>query len=184
MESVSGRDALGAPLLPDDKHRQHSKRSLPLTSPRELKRQATAAEAEKILVDLMRKCGQILMKLMKHKHGWVFNAPVDAIGMGLHDYHQIVKRPMDLGTVKSQLEKNAYSSPMQFAADIRLTFNNALLYNPEGHEVHVMAQRLLNLFEKLFTEACKTYDKHNLFLIFPGFVVEAAVSSECAYMHS
>ena len=45
---------------------------------------------------LMKMCRQLLTKLMKHKHGWVFNKPVDAAAFGLHDYHQIIKRPMDL----------------------------------------------------------------------------------------
>ncbi|CAI9760824.1 unnamed protein product [Fraxinus pennsylvanica] len=46
---------------------------------------------------------QILTKLMKHKNGWIFNKPVDAAALGLHDYHQIVKQPMDLDTVKSNM---------------------------------------------------------------------------------
>ena len=33
--------------------------------------------------------------------------------------------PMDLGTIKSKLEKNVYSGVEEFAADIRLTFSNA-----------------------------------------------------------
>ncbi|CAA6657834.1 unnamed protein product [Spirodela intermedia] len=146
----------------NDKNLSVGKRSLPLTSPREAKRQATG-ESEKLLAVMMKKCVQILTKLMKHRYGWVFNTPVDVMGLGLHDYHQIIKRPMDLGTVKSKLDKSSYTSPVEFAADIRLTFNNALLYNPEGHDVHKMAEQLLNLFEKLFADAYKAYDKQTQF---------------------
>ncbi|GMP27552.1 hypothetical protein CsSME_00003485 [Camellia sinensis var. sinensis] len=60
---------------------------------------------DKLVTSMMRRCGLILGKLMKHKHGWVFNTPVDVVGLGLHDYHQIIKQPMDLGTVKSRLSK-------------------------------------------------------------------------------
>ncbi|KAH0921766.1 hypothetical protein HID58_021784 [Brassica napus] len=49
---------------------------------------------------------------MKHEDGWVFNVPVDAKGFGLHDYHTIVKEPMDLGTVKAKLGEGLYESPM------------------------------------------------------------------------
>ncbi|KAJ4729689.1 transcription factor GTE4 [Melia azedarach] len=94
-----------------------------------------------------RSCSALLEKLMKHKHGWVFNAPVDVKGLGLHDYFTIIKHPMDLGTVKSRLTKNWYKSPKEFAEDVRLTFHNAMTYNPKGQDVHVMAEQLLKIFE-------------------------------------
>lgn len=99
---------------------------------------------------MMKDCRQVLSKLMKHKNGWIFNTPVDAEALGLHDYHQIIKRPMDLGTVKSNLAKNFYPTPIEFAADVRLTFNNALLYNPKTDQVHGFAEQLLGRFEDLF----------------------------------
>ncbi|CAL1389884.1 unnamed protein product [Linum trigynum] len=99
---------------------------------------------------LMKKCGQVLSKLMKHKFGPIFNVPVDVVGMQLHDYHDIIKVPMDLGTVKKKLGKNLYDSPQEFAADVRLTFNNAMRYNPKGHDVYVFADELLAKFEDWF----------------------------------
>ncbi|CAH8334560.1 unnamed protein product [Eruca vesicaria subsp. sativa] len=104
--------------------------------------------SDKGKVQILKSCNNLLTKLMKHKFGWVFNAPVDAVKSGLHDYHSIVKEPMDLGTVKSRLSEGLYESPLEFAEDVRLTFNNALLYNPVGHDVHRMAEFLLNLFEE------------------------------------
>uniref|UniRef100_A0A7N0VKA1 Transcription factor GTE4-like n=1 Tax=Kalanchoe fedtschenkoi TaxID=63787 RepID=A0A7N0VKA1_KALFE len=92
-------------------------------------------------------CSTLLEKLMKHKHGWVFNSPVDVMGLGLHDYFLIIKNPMDLGTVKTRLSKCWYKSPMEFAEDVRLTFHNAMLYNPKGQDVHIMAETLLKIFE-------------------------------------
>ncbi|XP_007050048.2 PREDICTED: transcription factor GTE4 isoform X1 [Theobroma cacao] len=92
-------------------------------------------------------CSSLLERLMKHKHGWVFNAPVDVKGLGLHDYYSIIKHPMDLGTVKSRLNKNWYKSPREFAEDVRLTFRNAMTYNPKGQDVHVMAEQLSKIFE-------------------------------------
>nr|XP_043627426.1 transcription factor GTE7-like [Erigeron canadensis] len=99
---------------------------------------------------LMKMCRQILTKLLKHKSSWVFKVPVDAVKMGLHDYHQIIKRPMDLGTVKSNITKGLYGNPLDFAADVRLVFENAMLYNPRTDEVHKMADSLLRHFEELF----------------------------------
>ncbi|PON35370.1 Bromodomain containing protein [Parasponia andersonii] len=93
-------------------------------------------------------CSSLLEKLMKHKHGWVFNEPVDALGLGLHDYHTIITQPMDLGTIKSRLSKNWYKSPKEFAEDVRLTFRNAMTYNPPGQDVHIMADQLAKIFEE------------------------------------
>ncbi|XP_021717213.1 transcription factor GTE7-like [Chenopodium quinoa] len=97
---------------------------------------------------VMKMCAQVLSKLMKQKAGYIFNEPVDVVGLGLHDYHTIVKRPMDLGTIKKNLGvKGFYRTPDDFAADVRLTFNNALTYNPKGHEVNTLAERFLEKFE-------------------------------------
>ncbi|CAJ2668739.1 unnamed protein product [Trifolium pratense] len=92
-------------------------------------------------------CSSLLEKLMKHKHGWVFNSPVDVEALGLHDYFTIITHPMDLGTVKTRLNKNWYKSPKEFAEDVRLTFHNAMTYNPKGQDVHVMAEHLSKIFE-------------------------------------
>ncbi|KAG6508469.1 transcription factor GTE4-like isoform X1 [Zingiber officinale] len=107
-------------------------------------------DEKKIYAQAFKSCGLLLSKLMKHKFGWVFNKPVDAKALGLHDYYTIIKHPMDFGTVKSRLAKNWYSSPRDFAEDVRLTFRNAMTYNPKGQDVHVMADQLLQLFEELW----------------------------------
>lgn len=122
------------------------------------KRPAIDPISEKLVASMLKRCGQILTKLMKHKFGWVFNAPVDVDGLKLHDYHQIVKNPMDLGTVKSKLEKDLYPSPLDFASDVRLAFNNALLYNPKGSDVNFMAEQLLLQFNQMFNPAYKKFE--------------------------
>ncbi|GMH16408.1 hypothetical protein Nepgr_018249 [Nepenthes gracilis] len=101
-------------------------------------------------IQLMKLCRKMLNKLMKQKFCWIFNEPVDVVALGLSDYNRIVKHPMDLGTVKSKLLRNLYTSPDEFAADVRLTFKNALLYNPKGEHVHNCAEQYLTKFEQMF----------------------------------
>ncbi|KAL3848786.1 hypothetical protein ACJIZ3_010668 [Penstemon smallii] len=96
----------------------------------------------------LKKCKAILERLMKHKHGWIFNKPVDVASLGLHDYFEIIKNPMDLGSVKKRLTQNWYETPLLFAEDVRLTFRNAMTYNPEGHDVYVIAEDLSKIFEE------------------------------------
>ncbi|KAK1354747.1 hypothetical protein POM88_048003 [Heracleum sosnowskyi] len=139
------------------------KRAMTISPDREIKRSKTmevnSTETPKVEGAMMRKCGAILRKLMHHKNGWVFNKPVNAVALRLPNYHKIIKRPMDLGTVKSKLGEGVYGTPLDFAEDVRLTFDNAILYNLEGDDVHTMATVLLDLFEKLFYSA---YEKNEV----------------------
>ncbi|XP_057492842.1 transcription factor GTE7-like [Actinidia eriantha] len=135
------------------------KRSFSVVSGRDPKRHAALdLQIDKLVTSMTKRCEQILGKLMKHKHGWVFNKAVDAASLGLHDYHQIIKHPMDLGMVKLRLSKKKYGSPLDFASDVRLTFDNAMKYNPKGQDVYVMAESLLNLFEEMFDPAYKKFE--------------------------
>ena len=57
----------------------------------------------------------MLEKLKANKRAEAFLLPVDTKELGLEDYHEIVKNPMDLGTVTTKLKENKYTSPVQFA---------------------------------------------------------------------
>lgn len=96
---------------------------------------------------LMKQCEGLLKRLMSHQFGWVFNTPVDVVKLNIPDYFTVIKHPMDLGTVKGKIASGEYSSPLDFAADVRLTFSNAMTYNPPGNDVHVMAETLSKYFE-------------------------------------
>lgn len=97
--------------------------------------------------ELMKQCGVALKRLMTHKYSWVFNEPVDVVKLGLHDYLKIIQKPMDLGTIKKKLDVGVYMLPTEFAEDVRLTFANAMKYNPPGHDVYLMADTLRQGFE-------------------------------------
>jgi hypothetical protein len=111
------------------------------------RKNAPATPAPKKGPDPMTICGRILRDLTKHKNAWVFLQPVDAKAMGLHDYHKVIKRPMDLGTIQAKLTNNQYTNVNEFAEDVRLTFRNAMLYNPPNHDVHLMGKEFLKMFE-------------------------------------
>ncbi|CAI8597550.1 unnamed protein product [Vicia faba] len=96
---------------------------------------------------LMKQCENLLNRLMSHQFGWVFNKPVDPVALNIPDYFNVIRHPMDLGTVKSKLTSGKYSNLMDFAADVKLTFSNALTYNPPGNDVHSMATTLNKAFQ-------------------------------------
>jgi len=94
------------------------------------------------------KCQEVLKGLMTHDHGWVFNIPIDPIELGLPNYFQIIKRPMDLGIIKKRLEAEEFYSLDDFKNDVKLTFNNAMTYNEAGSVIHDMAKDLMAKFDK------------------------------------
>jgi hypothetical protein len=93
-----------------------------------------------------------LQHMMTREYSWVFNAPVDAVKLGLHDYHQVVPHPMDLGTVRAKLTRLEYPTLSAFARDVELTFTNSIAYNEEGSEVWSLAVQMLETFGRLWSE--------------------------------
>ncbi|KAL0604300.1 Bromodomain-containing protein 2 [Plecturocebus cupreus] len=102
------------------------------------------------LSEQLKHCNGILKELLSKKHAayaWPFYKPVDASALRLHDYHDIIKYPMDLSTIKQKMENCDYRDAQEFAADIWLMFSNCYKYNPLDHDVVAMAQKLQDVFE-------------------------------------
>jgi hypothetical protein len=71
--------------------------------------------------------------------------------MQLLDYPMIVRKPMDLGTVRDKLLRGDYAEVQQCADDIQLCFKNALVYNEPKSDICKIAQRLLSDAERMFS---------------------------------
>ncbi|CAG5124971.1 unnamed protein product, partial [Candidula unifasciata] len=102
------------------------------------------------LTEQMRYCSAIVKELMTKKHqayAWPFLKPVDAEGLGLHDYYDIIKKPMDLATVKKKMETREYRAISEFAEDVRQIFHNCYRYNPPDSDVAKMGRKLQEVFE-------------------------------------
>ncbi|XP_015984275.2 bromodomain-containing protein 3 isoform X1 [Rousettus aegyptiacus] len=107
------------------------------------------------LSEHLRHCESILKEMLSKKHAayaWPFYKPVDAEALELHDYHDIIKHPMDLSTVKKKMDSREYPDAQGFAADVRLMFSNCYKYNPPDHEVVAMARKLQDVFEMRFAK--------------------------------
>ena len=52
------------------------------------------------------------------------------------DYFDIIKEPMDLSTIRRNLETGAYEDPWQLIDHVWLMFNNAWIYNRKGSKVY------------------------------------------------
>ncbi|EHH14946.1 hypothetical protein EGK_00962, partial [Macaca mulatta] len=107
------------------------------------------------VTEQLRHCSEILKEMLAKKHfsyAWPFYNPVDVNALGLHNYYDIVKNPMDLGTIKEKMDNQEYKDAYKFAADVRLMFMNCYKYNPPDHEVVTMARMLQDVFETHFSK--------------------------------
>lgn len=93
----------------------------------------------------------IMKFLWKHQFSWPFQQPVDAGKLNLPDYHKIIKKPMDLGTIKKRLENNYYWKVQEAIDDFQTMFDNCYVYNKPGEDVVLMAQSLEKLFKNKLT---------------------------------
>lgn len=109
-----------------------------------------------------------IRSLKKSKDAVNFLAPVDVVLFGIPHYVNIVKNPMDLGTVETKLivsnprgppkdkskmgnwdtSKGRYNSVSEVVQDVRQIWENTRMFNGADHVVSQMATRLEASFEK------------------------------------
>lgn len=139
---ISRRESTGRPIKPPKKDLEDGDVQQP-------------GNKKSKLNDHLKYCDTILKEMLSKKHAayaWPFYKPVDAEALELHDYHEIIKQPMDLSTVKKKMDSREYPDAQNFAADIRLMFSNCYKYNPPDHEVVAMARKLQDVFEMKFAK--------------------------------
>jgi len=91
---------------------------------------------------------RIVTKLINRRDSDPFREPVPWKELQLLDYLNIVKIPMDLGTVKKKLDKKQYKSSDECAADIRLIWHNSMSYNAPNSTFYNLAKSLSEVWEK------------------------------------
>jgi hypothetical protein len=107
------------------------------------------------LSETMQQCDGILKFLLGKPEAEAYSAPVDWEFYGLTDYPEIIKKPMDLGTIQAKMDEGKYPTPEKFAADVRLVWKNAMTYNRPDSEIYITADKLSKLFERKFAKLKK-----------------------------
>lgn len=79
-----------------------------------------------------------------------FRLPVDPQGLGVPDYFEVIKKPIDLSTIKKKLDKCSYTDPWQYVDDVWLMFQNAWLYNRKISKVYQYCSKVRYLIIFLF----------------------------------
>ncbi|KAG9070462.1 Bromodomain-containing protein 8 [Linnemannia hyalina] len=89
----------------------------------------------------------IWTEITNHRYGAVFMQPIkehDAPG-----YYLMIKRPMDLKSIKERIRDGQITNADEFHRDVLLMFMNALMYNGEDTEVYQMAMAMMTEVEQI-----------------------------------
>eukprot|EP01027_Heterolobosea_sp_BB2_P010303 GEZU01015136.1.p1 GENE.GEZU01015136.1~~GEZU01015136.1.p1 ORF type:complete len:694 (-),score=154.12 GEZU01015136.1:260-2341(-) len=96
---------------------------------------------------LTEKLRGVLHLVSNHQDAWPFLEPVSR--EEVPDYYDIIKDPIDLGTISKRLSTGMfYRTKEMFAADMRRVFDNCRLYNREDTEYYHCANSLEAFFKE------------------------------------
>ncbi|KIW02298.1 uncharacterized protein PV09_06445 [Verruconis gallopava] len=82
----------------------------------------------------------LLNDMQNNTNAWPFQQPVNKDEVP--DYYDVIKNPMDLGTMEEKHEQDQYPNPEDFIKDALLIFNNCKKYNNETTPYAKAANRL------------------------------------------
>lgn len=82
----------------------------------------------------------VYSRLATHKYASLFAKPItDDQAPG---YHSVVYRPMDLQTIRKNIESGAIKTTQEFQRDVLLMLNNAIMYNKTNDTVYDMTRQM------------------------------------------
>lgn len=114
--------------------RRTSRRRAEASPPRNQRLSSTRRRGgEDLLLDNVRIC-RLFDAIAKHPCSWPFMQPVKS--KDAPDYHKIIKTPMDMGQIKSNLNMGKYTSNYEVMKDIQLVFDNCDYYNARDSGIH------------------------------------------------
>ncbi|KII93450.1 hypothetical protein PLICRDRAFT_171203 [Plicaturopsis crispa FD-325 SS-3] len=99
----------------------------------------------------LRFCSKLLAEMHKKTHWAIANPfyePVDWVKLEIPAYPKIVKKPMDLSTMRKKLDNHEYASAQRFWDDFKLMIRNCFSFNPSGTIVNQAGKDLQRLFDE------------------------------------
>jgi len=85
--------------------------------------------------------GMLHSQISQHRNGNIFHNPIK--NSEAPDYHDIIKRPMDLKTIKGRVKDGLISNSLEFQRDVYLMFANAMMYNRPSSDIYRMAEEMM-----------------------------------------
>ncbi|RWS29696.1 bromodomain adjacent to zinc finger domain protein 2B-like isoform X6 [Leptotrombidium deliense] len=85
-------------------------------------------------------CDTLLSEMEKHDDAWPFLFPVNT--KQFPTYKKIIKKPMDLTTIRNKLENGSYKSKSEFMNDCKLIFDNCETFNEDESPVGIAGHNM------------------------------------------
>lgn len=137
---------------------------------------------------LKKQCQSVMNKICSRSISQVFYYPIDPIQDNCPNYFDIVKNPMDLGTIRRNLRNNKYTSVAEWKRDMELVWSNSILYNTEDSTIGLMALDLQKYYFELTKYLSDSYrsswkrhliELHQEFMLYEKEVVKCrGISSQ------
>ncbi|KAK4034569.1 Bromodomain-containing protein [Parachaetomium inaequale] len=105
-------------------------------------------------------CADLLTRMLSGPGFWTrvvgpFKDPVDPERDGVPDYLSVVKKPMDLTTMKAKMDAREYGDENEFLADMNQIFTNCYTYWREQDPMWAACEKLQKSFEDKFGQMNK-----------------------------
>ncbi|KAI7730639.1 hypothetical protein M8C21_002277 [Ambrosia artemisiifolia] len=97
---------------------------------------------------------EVIKKIMKMDAAEPFNAPVNPVALGIPDYFDVIKTPMDFGTICNNLESGVkYMNSEDVYKDVQYIWENCYKYNSKGDYILELMKRVKKNFSKYWSAA-------------------------------
>ena len=99
----------------------------------------------------LRFCQVVIKEVASSKHREInqyFAHPIDPVFLNIPTYFQLIKKPMDLGTIQTNLDENIYEKAEDFEKDVRLVFSNCYKFFVDNAYLMTCGRLVEELFEE------------------------------------
>ena len=104
-------------------------------------------------------CSKFIQKINAHPLSLFFRKPYKPQQKD-DDYFEVIRKPMDLSTVRKKLLNGDYITLKQWEEEVRLIFTNSILYNGETHLLGGISSYFLSKLDK-FMENIENSNSRN-----------------------
>ena len=146
----------GIPLIRRDStiNAERPKREIHPPAPRDLPYANQKPRKKKFQMEL-KFCQHVLNEIKKPRYRQLadpFLVKVDPVALNIPTYYNVIKQPMDFGTIQQNLNHGEYESAKEFDQDAQLVFSNCYKFNPPGHVVHGFGKQLQDIYTDVWQE--------------------------------
>ncbi|KIY51397.1 Bromodomain-containing protein [Fistulina hepatica ATCC 64428] len=96
-------------------------------------------------------CSKLLSDLHRRQYYDIANPfyePVDWVTLQIPSYPKVIKKPMDLSTIRKKLDSHEYPDASKFRDDFKLLIRNCFSFNPHGTPVNQAGIELQRVFDE------------------------------------